>query len=262
MCGSLVVREEGEAVARCTGGLVCPAQRKQALLHFASRRAMDIEGLGDKLVDQLVEQDLVHTPADLYRLDAERLAGLERMGEKSAAKLVAAIDGSRRPTLARFIYALGIRNVGESTARDLARDFGDIDALMEADEQRLQQVLDVGPVVARSISAFFAEPHNREVIARLLRCRRAAGVAGAAMRARGGLAGQHLRAHRDAARPVPRGGRGAHRGRRRQGHVQRVEEDQLCRGRRRSGQQVRQGGGAGYSCARRGRVARIAEASA
>jgi DNA ligase (NAD+) len=167
-CGSLVVREEGEAVARCTGGLVCPAQRKQALLHFASRRAMDIEGLGDKLVDQLVDQDLVHTPADLYRLDVERLAGLERMGEKSAAKLVAAIEGSKHPSLARFIYALGIRNVGESTARDLARDFGDTRTLMAADEQRLQQVPDVGPVVAQSISAFFAERHNREVISRLL----------------------------------------------------------------------------------------------
>ncbi len=167
-CGSLVVREEGEAVARCTGGLVCPAQRKQALLHFASRRALDIEGLGDKLVEQLVEQGLVQTPADLYRLDAGRLATLERMGEKSATSLVAAIDGSKHPRLARFIYALGIRNVGESTARDLARDFGDIHALMAADETRLQQVLDVGPVVARSIQAFFAEPHNREVITRLL----------------------------------------------------------------------------------------------
>jgi DNA ligase (NAD+) len=167
-CGSLVVREEGEAVARCTGGLVCPAQRKQALLHFASRRALDIEGLGDKLVDQLVGQDLVRTPADLYGLEVERLAGLERMGERSAAKLVAAIEGSRRPSLARFIYALGIRNVGETTARDLAQDFADIGALMTADEQRLQQVADIGPVVARSIGAFFAEPHNREVIARLL----------------------------------------------------------------------------------------------
>ena len=202
-CGSLVVREEGEAVARCTGGLVCPAQRKQALLHFASRRALDIEGLGDKLVDQLVDQDLVHTPADLYQLDAERLAGLERMGEKSAAKLVAAIAGSRRPSLARFIYALGIRNVGESTARDLALDFGDIHALMDADEQRLQQVVDVGPVVARSISAFFGERHNRAVIARLLE-------AGVQPEARGSTfacgpraCGTDLRAHRDPARPIP-----------------------------------------------------------
>jgi DNA ligase (NAD+) len=156
-------------VARCTGGLVCPAQRKQALLHFASRRALDIEGLGDKLVEQLVEQGLVQTPADLYRLDAERLAALDRMGEKSAASLVAAIGDSRHPRLARFIYALGIRNVGESTARDLARDFGDIHTLMAADETRLQQVLDIGPVVARSIQAFFSEPHNREVINRLLK---------------------------------------------------------------------------------------------
>jgi DNA ligase (NAD+) len=167
-CGSAVVREAGEAVARCTGGLVCPAQRKQALLHFASRRAMDIEGVGEKLVDQLVDQDLVHTPVDLYRLDVERLAGLERMGEKSASNLAAAIEASKRPSLARFIYALGIRNIGESTARDLARAFGDIHALMAAGEERLQQVPDVGPVVAQSISAFFAEPHNREVIARML----------------------------------------------------------------------------------------------
>ena len=173
VCGSAVVRLEGEAVARCTGGLFCPAQRKQALLHFASRRAMDIEGLGEKLVDQLVDEGLVQTPADLYRLDVERLAGLERMGEKSAANLVAAIDRSKRTTLARFIFALGIRNVGETTARDLARGFGDIRALMAADEQRLQQVPDVGPVVAQSIAAFFAEPHNREVIDQLLRGGRA-----------------------------------------------------------------------------------------
>jgi DNA ligase (NAD+) len=189
-CGSLVVREEGEAVARCTGGLVCPAQRKQTLLHFASRRAMDIEGMGHKLVDQLVDQDLVKTPADLYRLDAERLAGLEHMGEKSAAKLVAAIDGSKHPSLARFIYALGIRNVGESTARDLAQDFGDIDTLMGADDQRLQQVPDVGPVVAKSIGAFFAERHNRDVIVRLLDAGVQPAQAMRPSRAARGLAGQ------------------------------------------------------------------------
>ncbi|MGB0128100.1 MAG: NAD-dependent DNA ligase LigA [Rhodocyclaceae bacterium] len=172
VCGSAVVQGEDDAVARCGGGLFCPAQRKQALLHFASRRAMDVEGLGDKLVDQLVDQGLVHTPADLYALDVPALAGLERMAEKSAANLVAAIDTSRRTTLARFIFALGIRNVGEKTAKDLARHFGGLDGLMAADVDRLQQVPDVGPVVASSMAQFFGEPHNREVIAAL----RAAGI--------------------------------------------------------------------------------------
>jgi len=172
VCHSQVRRLPGEAVARCTAGLFCPAQRKQALLHFASRRAMDIDGLGEKIVDQLVDAGLVKTPADLYRLRVEDLAGLERMGEKSAANLAAAIDRSRRTSLARFIYALGIRNVGESTARDLARAFHNIEALMHADVERLQRVPDVGPVVAQSIADFFAERHNREVIAHLL----AAGV--------------------------------------------------------------------------------------
>ncbi len=168
VCHSRVERLEGEAVARCTAGLYCPAQRKQALLHFASRRAMDIEGLGEKLVEQLVENGTVKTPADIYELDAETLAGLERMGEKSATNVVDAIQRTRNTTLARFIFALGIRNVGESTARDLARAFGDIHALMDADEDRLQQVPDVGPVVARSIAGFFEEPHNREVVSKLL----------------------------------------------------------------------------------------------
>ncbi len=172
VCESAVVRDETEKDMRCAGGLFCPAQCKQALLHFASRRAMDIEGLGDRLVEQLVDQGHVRNPADLYRLDAAGLAGLERMGVKSAANLVAAIDRSRATTLARFIFALGIRNTGEATARDLARHFGNVDALMAADEASLQQVPDVGPVVAASIARFFAEPHNREVVARL----RASGV--------------------------------------------------------------------------------------
>jgi DNA ligase (NAD+) len=172
VCGSAIERPADEAIARCTGGLFCPAQRKQALLHFAGRRAMDIEGLGDKLVDQLVDAGLVHSPVDLYGLDADRLAALERMGEKSAQNLVAAIAGSRTPPLARLIFALGIRNVGETTARDLARHFGSLDSLMAADEARLQLVPDVGPVVAASIARFFAESHNREVIAGLV----AAGV--------------------------------------------------------------------------------------
>jgi DNA ligase (NAD+) len=164
VCGSAAIREEGEAVRRCVGGLFCQAQRKQALLHFASRRAMDIEGLGERLVDQLVDREMVRTPADLYVLDAARLARLDRMGERSAANLVAAIEQSRNTTLARFVFALGIRNVGEATARDLARHFGDVDALRNASLEQLMQVPDVGPVVAQSVLDFFAQPHNGEVI--------------------------------------------------------------------------------------------------
>jgi DNA ligase (NAD+) len=172
-CGSAIARAEGEAVARCTGGVFfCPAQRKAALLHFASRRAMDIEGVGDKLVDQLVDGGLVKTPADLYRLDLAALAGLERMAQKSAENALAAIERSKDATLGRFVYALGIRHVGEVTAKDLARHFGSLDALMAADSAALAQAPDVGPVVAESAARYFAEPHNREVIAAL----RAAGV--------------------------------------------------------------------------------------
>jgi DNA ligase (NAD+) len=172
VCGSAIEKPQDEAIARCTGGLFCPAQRKQALLHFAGRRAMDIEGLGEKIVDQLVDKDLVKTPADLFGLGMPTLAGLERMAEKSAANLVDAIGKSKATTLARFIYALGIRNVGEATAKDLARHFGSLDALMAADEAALQQVVDVGPIVAASIRHFFAEDHNVRVIRDL----RAAGV--------------------------------------------------------------------------------------
>jgi len=171
-CGSKVVRLPDEAIARCSGGLVCPAQRKQALLHFASRRALDIEGLGGKLVDQLVDAGLVHTPADLYKLDVAALAALERMADKSAANVVAAINKSRATTLARFIYALGIRHVGETTAADLAQHFGTLDTLLAADEQALLEVRDVGPVLVQSILQFLAEAHNRKVIADL----RSAGV--------------------------------------------------------------------------------------
>lgn len=167
VCGSHVVRLEGEAATRCTGGLYCPAQRKQALLHFAGRRAMDIEGLGEKLVDQLVERGLVQTPADVYGLHPDTLAGLDRMAAKSAANLLAAIETSRSTTLARFIFALGIRNVGEATAKDLAQHFGTLDALIAATEADLLQVRDVGPIVAQSIVQFFAEPHNIEVVRRL-----------------------------------------------------------------------------------------------
>jgi DNA ligase (NAD+) len=172
-CGSAVTRLPEEAVARCSGGLYCPAQRKQALLHFASRRAMDIEGVGDKLVDQLVDHGLVHTPADLYKLGLPALSGLERMAEKSAANVLDALDRSRNTTLQRFIYALGIRNVGESTARDLAIHFGSLARLAAATQAELESAPDVGPVVAKSIRQFFDEPHNLEVIEGL----RAAGVA-------------------------------------------------------------------------------------
>lgn len=166
-CGAAVVRPEGEVIARCSGQLACPAQRKEALRHFASRRAMDIDGLGEKLVDQLVETGRIHDPADLYGLRAEDIASLPRQGEKSAANLVAAIDRSRATTLPRFLYALGIPEVGEATARTLAHHFGDLEPLMAADEEALQAVPDVGPVVSAQIVAFFREPHNREVIERL-----------------------------------------------------------------------------------------------
>jgi len=167
VCGSQVIREEGESASRCSGGLFCPAQRKEALLHFAHRRAMDIEGLGDKRVDQLVDGGWVHSSADLYGLTMEQLTQLPLMGEKSAENLIAAIERSRTTTLTRFIFSLGIRNVGEATARDLARQFGDLAPLMSASTEDLLQVPDVGPVVAQSIHDFFAEGHNREVIERL-----------------------------------------------------------------------------------------------
>ncbi|WP_090627682.1 NAD-dependent DNA ligase LigA [Nitrosomonas marina] len=172
VCGAKAVRVTGEAVSRCTGGLFCPAQRKQAILHFASRRAMDIQGLGEKLVDQLVDNAIVRNPADLYQLGILALANLDRMAEKSAGNILAAIEKSKQTTLARFIYALGIRNVGEATAKDLAHHFGSLDSLMDTDMEGLVNVPDVGPVVAQSILDFFAENHNREVIERL----RASGV--------------------------------------------------------------------------------------
>lgn len=169
VCGSHVVRPPDESIARCSGGLYCPAQRKQAVLHFASRRAMDIEGLGDKLVDQLIDRGLVHTLADIYRLDGEGLSSLDRMAAKSALNIIHAVEASKNTTLARFIYALGIRNVGEATARDLARHFATLDALAEAHADGLQEVRDIGPIVAESIAQFFSEAHNCEVIADLRR---------------------------------------------------------------------------------------------
>lgn len=164
-CGSHIVRPQDEAVARCTGGLICPAQRKQAITHFASRRAMDIEGLGEKLVDQLVARNLVQHLDDVYRLQLPELCTLDRMAEKSALNVLDALEKSKKTTLPRFIYALGIRNVGEATAKDLAQHFGKLEPLMEASVDQLILVKDVGPVVAEAVFQFFQEPHNREVIA-------------------------------------------------------------------------------------------------
>ncbi len=172
VCRSQVVRLENESAARCTGGLYCPAQVKGAVFHFASRRAMDIEGLGEKLISQLIDRQVIESVADLYRLTVEVLSGLERMAEKSAQNLVNAIEKSKKTTLSRFIYALGIRNVGEATAKDLAQHFGNLEALMASDQDGLQMVPEVGPIVAKSLAVFFSETHNREMIRRL----RAAGV--------------------------------------------------------------------------------------
>ncbi len=193
VCGSHIVYEGEGIIARCSGGLYCSAQRKQSIKHFASRRAMDIEGLGDKLVDQLVESALVRDVADLYALTTEQLEDLERMGAKSAHNIVSAIAASRRTTLARFLFSLGINQVGEATAQALADEFGDLDALMTATAETLMNVSDVGPVVAESISAFFEQPHNRDVIVKL----RAAGVTWPtggrrAGRATGALAGKRF----------------------------------------------------------------------
>ena len=167
VCGGQVSKQADEAILRCSSGLYCPAQRSGALLHFANRRALNIEGLGDKIVEQLVELKMVHTPADLYNLSLKKLAALERMGEKSASNLLGAIERSKSTTLARLIYALGIRNVGEATAKELARHYATLDNFMQADSESLQAVSDIGPIVAQSIVSFLSEPHNREVIAQL-----------------------------------------------------------------------------------------------
>ncbi len=170
VCGSTVVREEDEADHRCTGGLFCPAQRKQAILHFAQRRALDIEGLGDKLVDQMVDANVVRGLPDLYRLGLTALASLDRMAEKSATNLIQALEASKATSLPRFLFGLGIRHVGEATAKELARHFGGLDRLMDATEEELLMVRDVGPVVAHSVYTFFAQPHNREVVEQLRAC--------------------------------------------------------------------------------------------
>jgi DNA ligase (NAD+) len=168
VCGSPVVREDDQAVARCSGGRFCSAQRKEEIKHFASRRAMDIQGLGEKLADQLVERDWVKTPADLYGLDAAQLATLERLGDKSAQKLHAAIEASKQTTLPRLLYALGIRDVGEATAQSLASYFGGVAALRAASADEIQRVPDVGPVVAANVAAYFSDPANGGIVDRLL----------------------------------------------------------------------------------------------
>lgn len=168
ICGSAVVRVEGEAVARCTGGLFCEAQRKEALKHFVSRKAMDIDGVGEKLIEQLMERELVHTPADLFKLDQVTLMRLERMGEKSAQNALNSIEKAKNTTLPRFLFALGIRDVGEATALNLANHFGSLDAIRTATFEQLQEVQDVGEVVANRIVRFWQEPHNVEVVEDLI----------------------------------------------------------------------------------------------
>ena len=170
VCGSAAVREEGEADHRCSGGLFCSAQRKQAILHFAQRRAVEVEGLGDKLVDQLVDGGIIRTLPDLYRLGLSSLAALDRMADKSAQNIVDALQQSKQTTLPRFLFGLGIRHVGEATAKALASHFGSLDAIMDAPLEQLQAVGDVGPVVAHSLRTFFDQPHNREVVAQLRAC--------------------------------------------------------------------------------------------
>jgi DNA ligase (NAD+) len=170
VCNSPAVREEGEADYRCTGGLFCSAQRKQAILHFAHRRAVEIEDLGDKLVDQLVDAGLVNTLPDIYRLGFTALATLDRMADKSANNVLASIEKSKQTTLPRFLFGLGIRHVGEATAKELARHFGKMDAIMDATVDQLLQVPDVGPIVAQSLRTFFDQAHNREVVEQLRAC--------------------------------------------------------------------------------------------
>jgi DNA ligase (NAD+) len=214
-CGSKVERLESEAVYRCTGGLYCPAQRKQAILHFASRRAMDIEGLGEKLVEQLVDAEIIRTPADLYDLSVARLAGLDRMAEKSASNVIAAIENSKQRPLARFIFALGIYHVGEEVARVLARHFGSLDALLDAgwealiaEKERIQkqnvrrrakgeEMLDpvlpgVGPEIMQSVANFLQQPHNREIIKQLRKSKAVSDDAAAVERPAGPLAGKRF----------------------------------------------------------------------
>ena len=170
VCGSAAVREEGEADYRCTGGLFCSAQRKEAILHFAHRRAVEVEGLGDKLVEQLVDEDVIKTLPDLYKLGFVALASLDRMADKSAHNILAALEKSKHTTLPRFLFGLGIRHIGEATAKELARHFGKLDTIMDASVEQLLEVADVGPIVAQSLRTFFDQPHNREVVEQLRAC--------------------------------------------------------------------------------------------
>jgi DNA ligase (NAD+) len=170
ICGSTVVREMSEMNHRCSGGLFCPAQRKQAILHFAQRRAVEVEGLGDKLVEQLVDAGIINTLPDLYRLGLSSLAALDRMAEKSAQNIVDALQKSKQTTLPRFLFGLGIRHIGEATAKALASHFGKLDAIMDATPEQLLEVADVGPIVAQSVRTFFDQPHNREVVEQLRAC--------------------------------------------------------------------------------------------
>jgi hypothetical protein len=258
VCGSAIERPEDEAIARCTGGLFCPAQRKQALLHFAGRRAMDIEGLGDRIVEQLVDNAVVKTPADLYKLGLPALVNLERMAEKSAANILAAIEKSRDTTLARFIFALGIRNVGEATAKDLARHFGSLDALMS----RRPGCAATG---ARRRSG--GRGIHRAFFRRIAQPRGGRAVAGRRRQLAGGrslCAGQFtdrrqdLRPHRYAAGIDPRRGEGHDRGPGRQGGRLGVEEDGFRGGRRRSRLEAGQGAGSGPRDPRRDAVQEFA----
>jgi DNA ligase (NAD+) len=170
VCGSAALRDEGEADYRCSGGLFCPAQRKQAFLHFAQRRAVEVDGLGQKLIDQLVDAGIVHTLPDLYKLGLAALVQLDRMAEKSALNILSALEASKSTTLPRFIYGLGIRHVGEATAKEFARHFGTLDAFMGATEDELLSVADVGPVVAKSVISFFAQSHHQEIVEQLRAC--------------------------------------------------------------------------------------------
>jgi DNA ligase (NAD+) len=170
VCGSAALRDEGEADYRCSGGLFCSAQRKQAFLHFAQRRAVEVDGLGEKLIDQMVDSGVVHTLPDLYKLGLTALVQLDRMAEKSAINILSALEKSKSTTLPRFIYGLGIRHVGEATAKEFARHFGTLDAFMNAPEEALLEVADVGPVVAKSVRAFFEQAHHQEIVAQLRAC--------------------------------------------------------------------------------------------
>ena len=170
ICQSQIEKLPGEVIARCTGGLFCNAQKLQSIIHFAHRRAMNIDGLGEKIVEQLVNENLIRNPADLYKLGFSSLLGLQRMGDKLASNLLESIENSKNTTLARLIFALGIRHVGEATAKDLAYHFGSMDAFMAATEDQLLKVHDVGPVIVQSIHNFMSQPHNREVIEQLMAC--------------------------------------------------------------------------------------------